>query len=209
MAMPSGNVVLSDKIQQFPSGASGGGEMHQQLHRQWYPDERDGFISWIRGEFAAANAIIDSLCHHLRVVGEPGEYDLVISCIQQRRCNWNPVLHMQQYFSVSEVLYALQQVGWRRQQRNYDPVKVGGKEYKRSGMGYKQGQRAEASKESHNSYVVSHRYDGKSSDIGFGGSEKVDRMGEKFEELKIGGETGNLDDKAVVSKEEKKGNLCV
>ncbi|KAL4580865.1 hypothetical protein LXL04_017071 [Taraxacum kok-saghyz] len=29
--------------------------------------------SWLRGEFAAANAIIDSLCHHLKAVGEPGE----------------------------------------------------------------------------------------------------------------------------------------
>ncbi|KAK2635491.1 hypothetical protein Ddye_030283 [Dipteronia dyeriana] len=87
-----------------------------------FPDERDGFISWLRGEFAAANAIIDSLCHHLRSVGEPGEYDLVISCIQQRRCNWNPVLHMQQYFSVGEVLFALEQAGWRRKQRYFDHV---------------------------------------------------------------------------------------
>ncbi|KAL4582650.1 hypothetical protein LXL04_007207 [Taraxacum kok-saghyz] len=29
--------------------------------------------SWLRGEFAAANAIIDSFCHHLKAVGEPGE----------------------------------------------------------------------------------------------------------------------------------------
>ncbi|TXG57129.1 hypothetical protein EZV62_018442 [Acer yangbiense] len=87
-----------------------------------FPDERDGFISWLRGEFAAANAIIDSLCHHLRSVGEPGEYDQVISCIQQRRCNWNPVLHMQQYFSVGEVLIALEQAGWRRKQRYFDHV---------------------------------------------------------------------------------------
>lgn len=85
-----------------------------------YQDERDGFISWLRGEFAAANAIIDSLCNHLRTVGEPGEYDMVVNCIQQRRCNWNPVLHMQQYFSVGEVLFALEQVGWRRKQRYFD-----------------------------------------------------------------------------------------
>ncbi|KAK9074910.1 hypothetical protein SSX86_003229 [Deinandra increscens subsp. villosa] len=112
--MPSANVpAISDKMQ--------------------YPDQRDGFISWIRGEFAAANAIIDSLCSHLKIVGEGGEYDLVIGSIQQRRRNWNPVLHMQQYFSVAEVVYALQQVTWRRQFRN--PVKVGGsgKVYKRSG----------------------------------------------------------------------------
>lgn len=88
--------------------------------RQWIPDERDNFMSWLRGEFAAANAIIDSLCQHLRIVGEPGEYDFVLSCIQQRRCNWTVVLHMQQYFSVAEVLYAIQQVAWRKQQRKLD-----------------------------------------------------------------------------------------
>ncbi|CAI9296613.1 unnamed protein product [Lactuca saligna] len=139
--MPSGNVITPDKMQ-FPTGgavgpAAGGGV-------GWYPDERDSFISWMRGEFAAANAIIDSLCHHLKSVGEPGEYDGVIGSIQQRRCNWNPVLHMQQYFSVAEVFNALQQVTWKRQQQQqlqhrgggfYDPVKVvgQGKDYKRSG----------------------------------------------------------------------------
>ena len=130
MAMPSGNVVLSDKM-------------------QWFPDERDGFISWLRGEFAAANAIIDSLCHHLRLVGEPGEYDAVIGAIQQRRCNWNPVLHMQQYFSVAEVGHALQQVAWRHQRRVFDLLKVPGKEFRRSGV--RQGQRFEFGKEGHNS----------------------------------------------------------
>ncbi|KVH96381.1 hypothetical protein Ccrd_001535 [Cynara cardunculus var. scolymus] len=167
MAMPSGNVVLSDKMQ-FPSGGgvglAGGGVAGSGVG--WYADERDGFISWLRGEFAAANAIIDSMCHHLKSVGEPGEYDEVIGSIQQRRCNWNPVLHLQQYFSVAEVLYALQQVTWRRQQHNrggyYDPVKVGGpgKEYKRSaGVGSRQGQgqghKVEiALKEGHNSTVA-------------------------------------------------------
>ena len=138
MAMPSGNVVLSDKM-------------------QWFPDERDGFITWLRGEFAAANAIIDTLCHHLRLVGEPGEYDSVIGCIQQRRSNWNPVLHMQQYFSVAEVGHALQQVAWRWQRRVFDTVKVPGKEFRRSGG--KQGQRVEFVKEGHNSSVQYHSYD--------------------------------------------------
>ncbi|KAI8025402.1 RNA demethylase ALKBH10B [Camellia lanceoleosa] len=85
--------------------------MRESVREREIRDERDGFISWLRGEFAAANAIIDSLCNHLRLVGEPGEYDGVIECIQQRRCNWNPVLHMQQYFSVNEVMYTLQQEG--------------------------------------------------------------------------------------------------
>ncbi|EFJ21032.1 hypothetical protein SELMODRAFT_443630 [Selaginella moellendorffii] len=82
-----------------------------EIHPQhWIPDERDGFISWLRGEFAAANAIIDALCQHLQMSGSPGEYDLVVACIQQRRFSWNPILHMQHYYSVAEVLMALQQV---------------------------------------------------------------------------------------------------
>lgn len=81
MAMPSGNVVLSDKMQFAAPPAAGaggggggaaGGEIHQHHPRQWFPDERDGFIYWLRGEFAAANAMIDSLCQHLREVGEVG-----------------------------------------------------------------------------------------------------------------------------------------
>ncbi|MCO5563918.1 hypothetical protein L7F22_017570 [Adiantum nelumboides] len=84
--------------------------------RHLLPDERDAFISWLRGEFAAANAIIDAMCHHLRMIGEPTEYDFLFSCIQQRRYNWTLVLHMQQFFSVAEVIYALQQATWRRQQ---------------------------------------------------------------------------------------------
>ncbi|KAG2707606.1 hypothetical protein I3760_05G155100 [Carya illinoinensis] len=211
MAMPSGNVVLSDKMQ-FPSGGSGviggsgggggAGEIHQHYHRQSFPDERDGFISWLRGEFAAANAIIDSLCHHIRAVGEPGEYDNVIVCIQQRRCNWNPVLHLQQYFSVAEVIYALQQVAWRRQQRYMEPFKSGGKEFKRSGMGFKQGQRLQATKESHNSSVESHSHD-ESALGGVVGFEKAERPSKKVEEVKSERQVGNLDDKDSALGEEK------
>lgn len=73
-------------------------------------DERDVFISWIRGEFAAANAIIDALCNHLRSVGEAGEYESVMACIQQRRYNWISILQMQHYYSVADVALALQQV---------------------------------------------------------------------------------------------------
>ncbi|EXB54582.1 hypothetical protein L484_019151 [Morus notabilis] len=62
------------------------GEIYHHNNRQWFPDERDGFILWLRGEFAVANTMIDSLCHHLWAAGE---YDAVIACIQLRRCNWN------------------------------------------------------------------------------------------------------------------------
>ncbi|XP_062113242.1 RNA demethylase ALKBH10B [Humulus lupulus] len=188
MAMPSGNVMLSDKMQ-FPSGASAG-TGGAEIHRQWFPDERDGFISWLRGEFAAANAMIDSLCHHLRAVGEPGEYDVVIGCIQQRRCNWNPVLHMQQYFSVAEVMYALQQVAWRKQQRHFDPVKMGTKRSATgTGTGFKHGvHRNDAVKDGHNSTVeYNNSFDGNSSS----------NLGERVtssEEVKSGNETENLDE---------------
>ncbi|KAL6649566.1 hypothetical protein ACP70R_013790 [Stipagrostis hirtigluma subsp. patula] len=80
----------------------------------WLMDERDGFISWLRGEFAAANAIIDLLVVHLRAVGDPGEYDHVAAAVQQRRHHWAPVIHMQQFFPVTDVAFALQQAGWRR-----------------------------------------------------------------------------------------------
>lgn len=198
MAMPSGNVVISDKMQ-FSSGG-GGGEIQ---HRQWFPDERDGFISWLRGEFAAANAIIDSLCYHLRSAGEPGEYDVVIGSIQQRRCNWNPVLHMQQYFSISEVLYALQQVAWRRQHRYFDQMKGTGKEFKRAGgVGYRQGQRVEAVKEGHTFSVQSHGLDGNLS--GNLGSEKEPRVNENVQDAKHGREIGESDHKVPPLADEKK-----
>ncbi|XP_039829093.1 uncharacterized protein LOC120690493 isoform X3 [Panicum virgatum] len=80
----------------------------------WLMDERDGFISWLRGEFAAANAIIDLLVVHLRGVGDPGEYDHVAAAVLQRRHHWAPVIHMQQFFPVADVAFALQQAGWRR-----------------------------------------------------------------------------------------------
>lgn len=116
MAMQSPNVVMTDNKMHYANGVWYGGG-----------DERDGFISWLRGEFAAANAIIDSLCHHLKTSSDNGgDYDEVIASIQNRRCNWNGVLHMQQYFSVAEVVYALQQVA----------VKCS-KDRKRSGGGFR------------------------------------------------------------------------
>lgn len=114
--------------------------------RQWFPDERDGFISWLRSEFAAANAIIDSLVHHLRLTGEPGEYEHAIGCIQQRRCNWTPVIYMQHYFSIGDVLLALHQAGLRRQQTHYQ------REGKKPGsFGYRQGHRSDNIRDHHGS----------------------------------------------------------
>ncbi|KAI4386036.1 hypothetical protein MLD38_004008 [Melastoma candidum] len=97
--------------------------LHPQPHprplppQPYYLDERDGLISWLRGEFAAANAIIDSLLNHLHSIGNPGEYDPVLASISQRRCNWTSILYMQQYFPISDVVYALKHAAWRRQQQ--------------------------------------------------------------------------------------------
>ncbi|XP_010458983.1 PREDICTED: uncharacterized protein LOC104740153 [Camelina sativa] len=106
MAMPPGNVTAPSEKLQFPPVAG-----------NWIPDERDGFISWLRAEFAAANAIIDSLCQHLQTIGDQNEYESVIGSIHHRRLGWSQVLTMQQFYPVAEVSYNLQQIAWKRQQQ--------------------------------------------------------------------------------------------
>ncbi|KAF0929159.1 hypothetical protein E2562_016398 [Oryza meyeriana var. granulata] len=73
-------------------------------------DGWDGFVSWLRGEFAAANAIIDLLLGHLHdVAGDPAaEFDPVAAAVQRRRHHWAPVIHLHHYFPVTEVALALQ-----------------------------------------------------------------------------------------------------
>lgn len=114
-------------------------------------DERDLFISWLRAEFAAANAIIDLLLSHLRLTGGPGEYDHVAASLQQRRAHWVPLIHLQQYFPVAEVAIALQHSAWRRQQgtgpaplvphqqQSSHALSRGGRRYGMNGMSYGHG----------------------------------------------------------------------
>ncbi|KAL7587154.1 RNA demethylase ALKBH10B [Lactuca sativa] len=72
---------------------------------------KDAIISWFRGEFAAANAIIDALCGHLsQLEGGRCEYETVFAAIHQRRLNWIPILQMQKYFSIADVTAELQKV---------------------------------------------------------------------------------------------------
>ncbi|CAH1423961.1 unnamed protein product [Lactuca virosa] len=72
---------------------------------------KDAIISWFRGEFAAANAIIDALCGHLsRLEGGRCEYESVFAAIHRRRINWIPILQMQKYFSIADVTLELQKV---------------------------------------------------------------------------------------------------
>ncbi|OMO77784.1 Oxoglutarate/iron-dependent dioxygenase [Corchorus capsularis] len=74
---------------------------------------KDTIISWFRGEFAAANAIIDALCGHLaQLHGGAGgsEYEAVFAAIHRRRLNWIPVLQMQKYHSIADVAVELKKV---------------------------------------------------------------------------------------------------
>ncbi|KAJ8476295.1 hypothetical protein OPV22_020022 [Ensete ventricosum] len=145
MAAASGNAV-ADPIQ-LPVGGGA-----SDAPQQWFMDERDGFISWLRGEFAAANAIIDLLMHHLRITGEPEQYDHVAECIHQRRFHWAPILHLQQYFPVANVMYALQQVEWKQrpqipQRRSYGPKENG----RKTGFGHGYGHRYDGIRDTHGS----------------------------------------------------------
>uniref|UniRef100_A0A1J3HKV7 Isopenicillin N synthase-like Fe(2+) 2OG dioxygenase domain-containing protein n=1 Tax=Noccaea caerulescens TaxID=107243 RepID=A0A1J3HKV7_NOCCA len=70
---------------------------------------KDLMITWFRGEFAAANAIIDALCGHLMEGnGSAAEYEGVMAALHRRRLNWIPVLQMQKYHSISQVTLELQ-----------------------------------------------------------------------------------------------------
>ncbi|KFK30895.1 hypothetical protein AALP_AA6G039900 [Arabis alpina] len=85
---------------------------------------KDALISWFRGEFAAANAIIDAMCSHLRKTKTTAddeddtvsgsEYDAVFAAIHRRRLNWIPVLQMQKYHSIAEVAIELQKVAAKK-----------------------------------------------------------------------------------------------
>lgn len=79
---------------------------------------KDAIIAWFRGEFAAANAMIDALCGHLSQVsgggGEGSEYEKVFAAIHRRRLNWISVLQMQKYHSIAEVALELRNVAERK-----------------------------------------------------------------------------------------------
>nr|GMD71031.1 RNA demethylase ALKBH10B-like [Ipomoea batatas] len=79
---------------------------------------KDAIIAWFRGEFAAANAIIDALCSHLAQMEGGGgggcEYESLFAAVHRRRFNWIPILQMQKYFSIADVTLELQKVAARR-----------------------------------------------------------------------------------------------
>ncbi|XP_075500885.1 RNA demethylase ALKBH10B-like [Primulina tabacum] len=82
---------------------------------------KDAIISWFRGEFAAANAIIDTLCSHLTQLesGGAAEYKSVFAAIHMRRMNWIPILHRQKYFSIADIPMELNKVAAKKvEERN-------------------------------------------------------------------------------------------
>ncbi|KAK8564568.1 hypothetical protein V6N13_005213 [Hibiscus sabdariffa] len=198
--MPSGNVVSSDKMQ-FPAPPAGagavggggaaafGGEIQQHHHGQWFPDERDGFIHWLRGEFAAANALIDLLCHHLREVGM--SVNMKPSLLPFSK---GDILGIPCFICSSTFLSPMSRTPSNRQSggggKGYMiKGKPGGKEYKRSNFGFK-GNRVElVAKEMQNSMA--------DSDVKLTVStvlERNDRVAEKCED--VSGEVGNVQDKS-------------
>ncbi|KAF0926433.1 hypothetical protein E2562_024155 [Oryza meyeriana var. granulata] len=80
---------------------------------------RDSVIGWFRGEFAAANAMIDALCGHLAQIGGDAEYEAVFAALHRRRLNWFPVLHMQKFYSVADVAAELRRVADARASAAY------------------------------------------------------------------------------------------
>ncbi|KAH0660007.1 hypothetical protein KY289_028755 [Solanum tuberosum] len=76
---------------------------------------KDAILAWFRGEFAAANAIIDALCNHItQLEGGRAEHESVFAAIHRRRLNWIPILQMQKYCSIAEVTLDLRKVAERK-----------------------------------------------------------------------------------------------
>lgn len=89
---------------------------------------KDAIIAWFRGEFAAANAIIDALCSHLTQLeggggAAAGEYESAFAAIHRRRLNWIPILQMQKYFSIADVTVELKKVVEKKRSENEAEVK--------------------------------------------------------------------------------------
>ncbi|KAL2238900.1 UNVERIFIED_CONTAM: RNA demethylase ALKBH10B [Sesamum indicum] len=82
---------------------------------------KDAIIAWFRGEFAAANAIIDALCCHLtQLEGGAGVYESAFAAIHRRRLNWIPILQMQKYYSIADVTLELNKVAEKKKAENID-----------------------------------------------------------------------------------------
>lgn len=76
---------------------------------------KDAILAWFRGEFAAANAIIDALCGHLAsIAAASSDYEATFAAIHHRRINWIPIIQMQKYHSIADVALELRKVADRK-----------------------------------------------------------------------------------------------
>ena len=87
---------------------------------------RDTILVWYRGEFTMAN-MINALCMHLTQLAGVGvkgvassEYDAVFVAIHRQRLNWIPVLQMQKYHSIANVVVELRRVAAPK--KKYDTI---------------------------------------------------------------------------------------
>ncbi|XP_028762244.1 RNA demethylase ALKBH10B [Neltuma alba] len=93
---------------------------------------KDAMISWFRGEFAAANAIIDALCGHLTQLADASyDYDSVFKAIHRRRLNWIPIIQMQKYHSIADVTLELRKVA----EKNTETKEIGERERRIEDLG--------------------------------------------------------------------------
>ncbi|KAL6500428.1 hypothetical protein OROHE_025794 [Orobanche hederae] len=87
---------------------------------------RDAIIAWFRGEFAAANAIIDALCGHLTQLeeGATAPYESAFAAIHRRRFNWIPILQNQKYYSIADVGLELRKVAEEKKKEKKNRVEA-------------------------------------------------------------------------------------
>ncbi|KAL0418776.1 UNVERIFIED_CONTAM: RNA demethylase ALKB [Sesamum radiatum] len=91
---------------------------------------KDAIIAWFRGEFAAANAIIDALCNHLSQLeggggGGAAAYESAFAAIHRRRLNWIPILQMQKYYPIVDITLELKKVAEKkREETDVDAKKI-------------------------------------------------------------------------------------
>ncbi|XP_011082539.1 uncharacterized protein LOC105165276 [Sesamum indicum] len=91
---------------------------------------KDAIIAWFRGEFAAANAIIDALCNHLSQLeggggGGAAAYESAFAAIHRRRLNWIPILQMQKYYPIADITLELKKVAEKkREESDVDAKKI-------------------------------------------------------------------------------------
>lgn len=85
---------------------------------------KEAMLAWFRGEFAAANAIIDALCGHLaQLSGGGSDYEAVFAAVHRRRLNWIPVLQMQKYHSIADVAMELRRVVAKKAEKEEEAKK--------------------------------------------------------------------------------------